>query len=76
MMGPKDLFVKSKREGEASVDLTQAELKEWVQSLPLLDLPRAAVMLDAAMFDLATLIRTCKLYYLQPGGYINETQEN
>lgn len=51
-MGLKDLFVKSKRKGEESVGLTQAELKEWVQALPLLDLPRCVVMLDAAIFRL------------------------
>lgn len=51
-MGLKDLFVKGKRKGEESVGLTQVGLTEWVQNLPLLDLPRAAVMLDAAIFRL------------------------
>ncbi len=49
-MGLKDLFVK--RKGEASVGLTKRTLKEWVDALPLLDLPRASVRLDSVLFRL------------------------
>lgn len=48
----RELFAKVKGKGELSVGLTQEGLKEWVASLPLLDLPRCAVMLDAALFRL------------------------
>lgn len=51
-MGLKDLFVMSKGKGEESVGFTQQGFEDWVQSLPLLDLPRCLLMLDAALFRL------------------------
>ena len=60
-MGLKDLFVKHK--GEASVGLTKHTLKEWVNSLPLLDLPRASVMLDSLLFRLTMSEHRDKSWY-------------
>jgi len=52
-MGLKDLFVKGGGKGEESVGLTQEVLKAWIKTLPLLDLARSVVMLDAVLFRLS-----------------------